>query len=115
MSDDLARAIYEGERCIECGCCVAGCGVSNVNPKFVGPAGMNRIARFMMDPRDQRDDEDWFDVVSDENGVFGCAGLMACRDVCPKDLPLLEVYAYLRRKALSTGMSQPRELLQIQT
>ena len=114
MSDDLARAIYEGERCIECGCCVAGCGVSNVNPKFVGPAGMNRIARFMMDPRDQRDDEDWFDVVSDENGVFGCAGLMACHDVCPKDLPLLEVYAYLRRKALSTGMSQPRELLQIQ-
>ena len=115
MSDDLARAIYEGERCIECGCCVAGCGVSNVNPKFVGPAGMNRIARFMMDPRDQRDDEDWFDVVSDENGVFGCAGLMACHDVCPKDLPLLEVYAYLRRKALATGMSQPRELLQIQT
>ena len=66
-------------------------------------------------PRDQRDDEDWFDVVSDENGVFGCAGLMACHDVCPKDLPLLEVYAYLRRKALATGMSQPRELLQIQT
>ena len=113
MDDDLARAIYEGERCIECGCCVAGCGVSNVNPAFVGPAGMNRIARFMMDPRDERNDEDWFDVVADDDGVFGCAGLMACHDVCPKDLPLLEVYAYLRRKALSTGVSKPRQLLQI--
>ena len=64
---------------------------------------MNRIARFMMDPRDVRDDEDWFDVVADENGVFGCVGLMACHDVCPKDLPLLEVYAYLRRRALAQG------------
>ena len=25
---------------------------------------------------------------------------MACHDVCPKELPLLEVYAYLRRKML---------------
>ena len=114
MDDDLARAIYEGERCIECGCCVASCGVANVNPAFVGPAGMNRIARFMMDPRDDRDDEDWFEVVADENGVFGCVGLMACHDVCPKDLPLLEVYAYLRRKSLSQALTRPAELLQIQ-
>jgi fumarate reductase iron-sulfur subunit len=115
MDDERARAIYEGERCIECGCCVAGCGVANINPHFIGPAGMNRIARFMMDPRDSRTDDDWFDVVADENGVFGCVGLMACHDVCPKDLPLLEVYAYLRRKALATGISRPGELLQIQT
>lgn len=104
MDDEVARAIYEGERCIECGCCVAGCGVANVNPNFVGPAGLNRIARFMMDPRDARDDDDWFDVVADDDGVFGCVGLMACHDVCPKDLPLLEVYAYLRRKALTTAL-----------
>ncbi|MDJ0868365.1 MAG: fumarate reductase iron-sulfur subunit [Myxococcota bacterium] len=117
MDDDLAQAIYEGERCIECGCCVAGCGVANVNPKFVGPAGLNRIKRFMMDPRDERGDEDWFEVVSDEHGVFGCVGLMACHDVCPKDLPLLEVYAYLRRKALSSGFApkpRPQPLLQIE-
>jgi len=104
MDDDLARALYEGERCIECGCCVAGCGIANVNPRFVGPAGLNRIARFMMDPRDARDDQDWFEVFADENGVFGCVGLMACQDVCPKDLPLLEVYAYLRRRALTQGL-----------
>ena len=33
---------------------------------------------------------------------FACLGLMACHDICPKELPLLEVYAYLRRKALTT-------------
>ncbi|MGB5739087.1 MAG: fumarate reductase iron-sulfur subunit, partial [Woeseia sp.] len=35
MDDSLAQAIYEGERCIECGCCVASCGVANVNPEFL--------------------------------------------------------------------------------
>lgn len=102
MDDDLAQAIYAGDRCIECGCCVASCGAANVNPTFAGPAGLNRIARFMMDPRDARSDADWFEVVSSSDGVFGCLGMMACHDVCPKQLPLLEVYAYLRRKLLTT-------------
>ncbi len=103
MDDDLAQAIYESDRCIECGCCVASCGVANVKPAFVAPAGMNRIARFMMDPRDARNDDEWFEVVSSDDGVFGCIGLMACADVCPKELPLLEVYAYLRRRALGSA------------
>jgi fumarate reductase iron-sulfur subunit len=103
MDDELAAAIYESDRCIECGCCVASCGVANVRPGFVAPAGMNRIARFMMDPRDARSDADWFEVVSSDDGVFGCIGLMACHDVCPKELPLLEVYAYLRRRALGAA------------
>lgn len=103
MNDDLSQAIYEAERCIECGCCVASCGVANVNPDFVGPAGLNRIARFVMDPRDSRTDADWFEIVSTSEGVFGCLGMMACHDVCPKELPLLEVYAYLRRKTLAAA------------
>lgn len=102
MDDELAQAIYEGDRCIECGCCVASCGSARVNPDFAGPAGLNRIARFMIDPRDRRSDNDWFDVVSTSEGVFGCYGMMACEDVCPKELPLLEVYAFLRRKLLTT-------------
>jgi fumarate reductase iron-sulfur subunit len=106
MDDDLAQAIYEGERCIECGCCVAACGVANLNADFAGPTGLNRIARFMMDPRDTRSDADWFEIISDDRGVFGCLGMMACHDVCPKELPLLEVYAYLRRKALVTGLKK---------
>lgn len=101
MDDELAQAIYERERCIECGCCVASCAVANTRPAFVAPAGLNRIARFMMDPRDRRKAADWFEVVASDEGVFGCLGLMACQDVCPKELPLREVYAYLRRKSLS--------------
>ena len=100
MSDDLAEAIYENDRCIECGCCVASCGVANLDDQFLAGAGLNRVARFMLDPRDKRSDAEWYDVVAGENGVFGCFGMMACADVCPKELPLLDVYAYLRRKSL---------------
>lgn len=103
MDNELAQQIYDSDRCIECGCCIASCGAANVRPGFAGPAGLNRIARFAMDPRDRRDDDEWFEVISTEDGVFGCIGMMACHDVCPKELPLLEVYAYLRRKALTTA------------
>jgi fumarate reductase iron-sulfur subunit len=104
MSDDLAQAIYEGDRCIECGCCIAACGIANVNPAFLGAAGLNRVARFMLDPRDERSDADWFEVVASDEGVFGCVGMMACEDVCPKELPLLEVHAYLRRRMLGSKL-----------
>jgi fumarate reductase iron-sulfur subunit len=30
MDDDTAAAIYENDRCIECGCCVASCGAAHV-------------------------------------------------------------------------------------
>ncbi len=101
MSDDVAAAIYENDRCIECGCCVASCGMANLEPEFLAGAGLNRVARFMIDPRDSRSEADWFEVVAGDDGVFGCVGMMACADVCPKELPLLEVYAYLRRRALT--------------
>ena len=105
MDDETAQALYERDRCIECGCCVAACGAANVNAEFLGAAGLNRVARFMLDPRDDRSDADWFEVVATEHGVFGCLGLMACEDICPKDLPLLEVSAYLRRRMLVTRIS----------
>lgn len=100
MDDELAQKIYESDRCIECGCCIASCGVANINAEFYGPAGLNRVARFAMDPRDARGGSEWFDVIASDQGVFGCIGMMACADICPKELPLLEVYAYLRRRAL---------------
>jgi len=34
---------------------------------------------------------------------------MACADVCPKELPLLDVYAYLRRKALSAAFADDQK------
>ena len=95
MEPALADEIYELDRCIECGCCVAGCGTIQMNENFVGAVGLNKIARYQLDPRDKR---------SDEDGVFGCMTLLGCEDVCPKDLPLQSKIAYLRRMMIKTAL-----------
>ncbi len=98
MVNALAEEIYELERCIECGCCVAACGTANMRPDFVGAVALNRIARFMMDPRDQRTEKEYFEVVGTDEGIFGCMGLLGCEDVCPKNIPLQDQLGLLRRR-----------------
>ncbi|KAB2967653.1 fumarate reductase iron-sulfur subunit [Zoogloea sp.] len=104
MEPALAEAIYELDRCIECGCCVAGCGTLRMREDFVGAVGLNKIARFRLDPRDTRTDEDFYELIGDDSGVFGCMSLLGCHDVCPKGLPLQTQIAFLRRKMASTGL-----------
>jgi fumarate reductase iron-sulfur subunit len=72
--------------------------------EFVGAVGMNKIARFRLDPRDTRKDEDYYELVGDDQGVFGCMTLLGCQDVCPKSLPLQTQIAFLRRKMVRQGV-----------
>jgi len=104
MDPDLAEKIYELDRCIECGCCVAACGTARMRQDFVGAVGLNKIARFRLDPRDKRVDADYYELIGDDNGVFGCMSLLACHDVCPKDLPLQQQIAFVRRKMVVEGL-----------
>lgn len=96
-----ADEVFELDRCIECGCCIASCATKIMRDDFIGGAGMNRIVRFMIDSHDNRSDEDWYEIVGDDDGVFGCMSLIACHDTCPKNLPLQSKIAYLRRKMVS--------------
>ncbi len=73
VDPDIADQTFELDRCIECGICVASCGTMLMRPNFVGPVGMNRVARFEVDPHDKR----------------------------PKHLPLQNKIAYLRRKLVA--------------
>jgi len=98
MKNEAADEIYELERCIECGCCVASCGTANMQEDFVGAVALNRIARFMLDPRDERSEDEYFEIIGTDEGIFGCMGLLACEDVCPKELPLQDQLGILRRK-----------------
>jgi fumarate reductase iron-sulfur subunit len=104
MEPSLAEAIYEADRCIECGCCIAGCGTAQMRQEFVGAVGLNKIARFRLDPRDAREDADYYALVGDDGGVFGCMSLLGCHDVCPKGLSLRSQIAYLRRRMAAQGL-----------
>jgi fumarate reductase iron-sulfur subunit len=100
MEPELAEQIYELERCIECGCCIAACATAQMREDFVGAVGLNKIARFRLDPRDARSDADYYELVGDETGVFGCMTLLGCEDACPKNLTLSTQIAFLRRRML---------------
>lgn len=104
MEPERAEAIYELDRCIECGCCVSACGSAQMRPDFVGAVGMNKVARFRIDPRDRREDADYYELVGDDSGIFGCMSLLGCHDVCPKELPLLTQIAHLRRVMARQGL-----------
>ena len=98
MEPETAEKIYELERCIECGCCLAACGTAQMHEDFVGAVGISQLARFKIDPRDDRTDADYYQVLGDEDGVFGCMTLLGCEDMCPKNLPLAQQLAYMRRQ-----------------
>ena len=104
MAPELAEQIYELDRCIECGCCIAACGTAQMRQDFVGAAGLNKIARFRLDPRDRREEADYYGVIGDDQGVFGCMSLLGCHDVCPKGLSLQTQIAYLRRAMVRQGL-----------
>ncbi|WP_320170888.1 fumarate reductase iron-sulfur subunit [Maridesulfovibrio sp.] len=106
MENDVAEQIYELERCIECGCCVSACGTARLRDDFLGAASLNRVARFVVDPRDQRTDRDYFEIIGNDEGIFGCMGLLGCEDVCPKNLPLQNQLGFLRRKMGITAIKE---------
>ena len=43
------------------------------------------------------------ELVGDDDGIFGCMSLLACHDVCPKELPLESQIAFLRRRMMRMG------------
>lgn len=106
MDNAQAEAIYELERCIECGCCVAGCGTARMRKDFLGAVALNRMARFVIDPRDERTDQEYFEIIGTDEGIFGCMGLLGCEDVCPKGLPLQDQLGFLRRKMGFTAIKR---------
>jgi len=98
IEPEVSEDVFELDRCIECGLCVAACSTAIMREDFVGAVGLNRVARFSIDPHDKRTDEDFYELIGDDEGIFGCMSLLACEDHCPKDLPLQSKIAYMRRK-----------------
>lgn len=106
MEPKQAEEIYELERCIECGCCISACATAQMHEDFVGAVAINQLARFEIDPRDKRSKQDYYRVIGDDSGVFGCMTLLACEDMCPKELPLAQQLAYMRRQMAKVAIER---------
>ncbi|PPI88727.1 succinate dehydrogenase iron-sulfur subunit [Candidatus Pantoea edessiphila] len=75
--------LYE---CILCACCSTSCPSFWWNPdKFIGPAGLLNLYRFLVDNRDTEKNIR-LDNLYDSFSVFRCHNIMNCVSVCPKGL-----------------------------
>jgi len=98
MDPDAADEVYELERCVECGCCISACATKRMRDGFLGALGFMKLSRFHLDPRDKRTDREYYQIIGDDNGVFGCMSLLGCENYCPKNLTHQTQIAYLRKK-----------------
>lgn len=63
---------------------VASCGNFRMRPDFVGAVAINKISRFRLDPRDHRNDADYYEILGTESGVFGCMSLLGLPRLLPE-------------------------------
>ncbi|MFE3449874.1 succinate dehydrogenase iron-sulfur subunit [Nonomuraea sp. NPDC059194] len=81
QTPDQLEAYKQYSMCINCLLCYSACPVYVLNPDFLGPAAIALAQRYNLDSRDQGDR---LDLLSTDEGVWGCTFVGECTKVCPK-------------------------------
>ena len=100
QSPENREYIKMATRCIWCGACTSSCNIAAGDNQYLGPAAINKAYRFAMDEREGPEKEqDRFEILEEEHGVWRCQTQFSCTNVCPKDIPLTEHIQELKRDA----------------
>ena len=67
------------------------------------PGSCRKARTTIRSDRKARTDDDFYELVGDDTGIFGCMSPLGCHDVCPKSLPLATQIAFVRRKMAGVG------------
>ncbi len=97
IEDREMDKIFQYVNCILCGCCYSACPVASRDERYLGPAALAKLYRFVKDPRDKRPFSSW-SRVNTEAGLWGCDTVFRCNEVCPKDVRPADGIEALRRK-----------------
>ncbi len=85
--------------CINCAVCYAACDVVEMNPKYLGPAALNRAWTLVNDVRDGGQTARLRAVASDA-GCHNCHSQQGCMTYCPNELnPTLSIAGLKRATA----------------
>jgi len=97
LQSPAERAELDGlYECILCACCSTSCPSFWWNPdKFVGPAGLLQVYRFIADSRDTARTSRLQDL-KDAYSLYRCRGIMNCVSACPKGLNPTEAIGKIR-------------------
>lgn len=89
--------LYE---CILCACCTSACPSYWWNPdKFLGPAALLWLCRFLVDNRDEAKEQRLAEL-NDLFSLFRCRTIMNCTTVCPKGLNPAKAIGHIRKTLL---------------
>jgi len=96
---------FQFVNCILCGCCYSACPVVSRDERYLGPASLAKLYRFVKDPRDKRPYKTWSRVDA-EGGAWGCDTVLKCNEVCPKSVRPADGIEGLRRKLVVEKIKQ---------
>jgi succinate dehydrogenase / fumarate reductase iron-sulfur subunit len=99
IEDRRIEKIDQFVNCIMCGCCYAACPVVARDERYLGPAALAKLYRFVQDPRDERRIKRW-SRVNTETGAWGCDTVFKCNEVCPRKVRPADGIEGLRRKLI---------------
>lgn len=99
------RAKLDGSyECILCACCSSACPSFWWNSdKFIGPAGLLTLYRFLTDSRDMNDKER-LEKIEDSFSVFRCHNIMNCVNTCPKKLNPAKAIGHIKRMLVTKNI-----------
>lgn len=83
QTPDQLDAYRQFSYCINCLLCYAACPVFGLDSLFTGPAALALAQRYNLDSRDEGKSER-LDILSQEEGIWGCTFVGECTEVCPK-------------------------------
>ena len=86
--------------CIGCGMCVSACTMVVHDPRFPGPAALNRLFTLQTDSRDAGHSARAAVMLS-EDSLIRCHGQANCTAVCPMEISPTESILALRRQAVA--------------
>jgi succinate dehydrogenase/fumarate reductase iron-sulfur protein len=93
------RAVDGAIECIGCGMCVSACTMVAHDPRFPGPAALNRVFTLQRDSRDGAHAERGEALLA-EDVLTRCHAQANCTAVCPMQLSPTDSILSLRRRAL---------------
>jgi fumarate reductase iron-sulfur subunit len=92
------RLADAGIECIGCGVCYSSCDVVAWNPRYLGPAALNRAWTLVNDARDT-DNRARIAAVAGDAGCHACHTHMSCTERCPKAISPTAAIAGLKKAA----------------
>lgn len=102
-SSGRREIIDKNSDCITCGLCFQSCNTVSIrgSEEFIGPAALARAYNLIADERDGAREER-LNLVSVDEGVFGCHSFSACNEVCPKGINPMETIQKIKEKKIKS-------------